>query len=67
MAYQDPNFDKEVYWDRRRKGYSGQIQQPGTKGFEREQRRLARKLHHEHLESLKGDKKRERKNRKAVA
>ena len=37
-------FDKEVYWDRRRKGYSGYPPIPGTPEHRHEMRTLTRKL-----------------------
>lgn len=40
-------FNKKVYWERRRKGFRGQIAVPGTKEFYQEKRKvnnLARKL-----------------------
>jgi hypothetical protein len=47
IAMMTMKFDKKVYWDRRKKGYRGQINHPGTKEFEYEQRKvdkIARKL-----------------------
>lgn len=48
-------FDKEVYRDRRNKGYRGQVSSRGTKEFNYEQRRLHRILKQSEIESLKGE------------
>lgn len=67
VKYTDPNFDKKTYWDRRKKGYRGQIAAPGTREFNHEQRKLGRNLMKANLEALKGDKNNERQKRKSVA
>lgn len=35
-------FNKSVYWDRRKKGYRGQVAIPGSKEYEYEQRKVAK-------------------------
>lgn len=32
VTYQNPNFDKKLYWERRKKGLRGQVDVPPTGG-----------------------------------
>lgn len=59
-------FDKKVYWDRRNKGFRGQICVPGTKEFYYEMRRVQRLTHADAMKKLKKGVKSESKKGKAV-
>lgn len=47
--------DKKTYWDRRNKGYGGQIPAPGTPKFISDHRKMFRAMRKDELKNLKGD------------
>lgn len=53
VKYQDSAFDKKAYWDRRNKGYSGQIPALGSPKQRNESRRLLRLMQAANLKDLR--------------
>lgn len=70
MKTKDPDtykFDKETYWERRRKGLSGIPPAPGSAKHRQEARKIARQAAVENLERMKKGKPHERKKRKSTS